>query len=126
MTRKIPASHSLITVCVVALALFAAPALATAAPQVSVSGQQGQSQDMSATLYVRGLSEADWSLVTPMAFDGQLFRGELTAAEISAYYQQGHDLLVYRVQLADEADNEISRPTLFEEHEQQFQIAILP
>jgi len=81
---------------------------------------------MTATLYVRGMTEPDWSLSKSMVFDGQYFRGELTATEIGAYYQLGHDQLAYMVHLTDEDGNEVSRPTLFEEHEQQFQIQILP
>jgi len=82
--------------------------------------------NMTATLSVKGATETSWSLVVPMLYSNDLFRGEVTAAEIDAYYRQGHQRLVYMVGLIDEAGNEVSRPTLFEEHEEQFQIEIVP
>ncbi len=82
-------------------------------------------QDINVTLYVKGLTEDNWSTVKDMPYIRELYRGNLTADEIMNYYDDGHDVLVYMVKAVDPSENVGVRPNYFEEAMIMFTIMII-
>ncbi len=68
-------------------------------------------QNITVTLYVKGLGERTWSLIKPMPYIRELHRGNISAEEITAYYDNGYHILLYRVTAVDEHGNTGQRPS---------------
>lgn len=82
---------------------------------VNVNDDTSYGDYLNVSLYVKGVTETDWSLVKTMTYIRELHRGNLTADEIMNYYDSGHSVLQYKIVAEDEAGNIGSRPNKFEE-----------
>jgi len=78
---------------------------------VSANDDTTPQYELNVTLYVKGISEPDWSLIKTMPYIRELHRGSVTAKEIQNFYNNGFDLLLYKIVAVDNNGNSAERPS---------------
>ncbi|MBN2603869.1 MAG: right-handed parallel beta-helix repeat-containing protein [Candidatus Thermoplasmatota archaeon] len=78
---------------------------------VSANDDTTPQYELNLTLYVKGFSETDWSLIKTMPYIRELHRGSIIDKEIKNFYDNGFDLLLYKIVAVDNNGNIAERPS---------------
>ncbi len=78
---------------------------------VSANDDTTPQYELNVTLYVKGITEKEWSLLKTMPYIRELHRGSITDKEIQNFYDNGFDLLLYKIVAVDKNGNSAERPS---------------